>query len=416
MTVKPAALICDRLTQYDSRIARMAEALETAGYAPSKYAMTRSANPDEGAAYAASPGILPLAALALLGLTFITGLFVSAPWTLLALLAVATLSGIIAGLAPLRSLTTKLWAFASYRLRMISLSAQIGKRTPAVIVCCDINALPLSARLARKHGVPLVYDAHEYFREEVLHDEARKAWVAKVEEAHAKNIDLFITVNTSIARQYEKDGAGFPPALVIHNQSDAASASAYDGRLHAEAGLAPDTRILLYHGGLAPMRGLERLARLAPHLERDWAIVVMGIGAKDDFFPAADEMVRFVEPKPMHELGNWIRGATLGAILYEGGALNQTFCSPNKLWQYPAVGVPVLVSPLPELRRVVETYGSGFVVPEDLQPEALAEMLANLSPDELADARKGCARQIRAESWDLSRAKLIEHLAALSQS
>jgi glycosyltransferase involved in cell wall biosynthesis len=103
---------------------------------------------------------------------------------------------------------------------------------------------------------------------------------------------------------------------------------------------------------------------------------------------------------PREELHLWSAGASVGVIPYENVVMNHWICSPNKLWEFPTAGVPIIVQPYPELRDVVETYGCGWILPEVFTPQAIATLIGTLSDKELARAHEGCLRFIEADNWE----------------
>src|SRR5690606_10664221 len=159
----------------------------------------------------------------------------------------------------------------------------------------------------------------------------------------------------SIAAWYAEKYPKLAPAVVVMNATEKAPPFDYDGRLHRAAGLPDGARILLYQGGYASKRGLDYLVRSAEHLPADWTLVMMGWGTLEAHrrgVAAEIEVrtlgqrsppVRFVPPAPQTELPLWTAGGTIGVIPYENVGLNHWFCTPNKLWEYPNAGVPVLV-------------------------------------------------------------------------
>ncbi len=109
--------------------------------------------------------------------------------------------------------------------------------------------------------------------------------------------------------------------------------------------------------------------------------------------------MRFIPPAPQRELKSWTEGATVGIIPYEGKMLNHWIATPNKLWEYPSAGVPLVVQPFPEMRRVVTTYHCGWVLPETLTASAIADLVANLTEEQISQAKLGCMRFIEADNW-----------------
>ena len=86
-------------------------------------------------------------------------------------------------------------------------------------------------------------------------------------------------------------------------------------------------------------------------------------------------------------------------VPYEDRMLNHWIATPNKLWEYPSAGVPLIVQPFPEMRRIVENYRCGWVLPDAFSPEAIAALVGGLADEMLAEARAGCLRFIEVDNW-----------------
>ncbi|HWU14684.1 MAG TPA: glycosyltransferase, partial [Caulobacter sp.] len=120
-----------------------------------------------------------------------------------------------------------------------------------------------------------------------------------------------------------------------------------------------------------------------------------------------------VAPAPFTELPRWTVGAALGALLYEDLNLNQRHCSPNKLWEYPAAGVPILATDLPEIRRLAAPYGVAFFVPSGAVAAEIATRVAGLTDEDLAKARAGAAAFTRLHSWRANAEAFVSEVARL---
>jgi glycosyltransferase involved in cell wall biosynthesis len=114
-------------------------------------------------------------------------------------------------------------------------------------------------------------------------------------------------------------------------------------------------------------------------------------------------------------LAAWTRGAALGVILYEDTGRSQHFCSPNKLWEYAAAGVPTLASDLPEIARVVGGKNTGFLLPPAALPAKVAGVVNNLTDATLAEASASAIRFSREENWDTEVIGLIDMINDLSR-
>lgn len=302
------------------------------------------------------------------------------------------------------------------------IEAELDRIRPQFVHCHDLPALPVVVRWCRRNpGVRLVFDSHELY-EEVSGLTPLTRWCCRrILRRHAGRVDGFITVNESIAREHAARYPALPPAVVVRNATRAPeNPVVYDGRLHRAAGVDPDRRVLLYQGGFSKERGLESLVTAAGRLPADWVLVMMGWGTLESRLrslverdPGLPERVRFVPPAPQEELVAWTAGADFGVIPYENTCLNHWYCSPNKLWEYPAAGVPILATPFPEMRRVIEDHGIGRTLPEGFNGPELAGILESIDPAEHRRMVESCRAFIDADHWEIYQSRLDRLYAEL---
>jgi glycosyltransferase involved in cell wall biosynthesis len=95
----------------------------------------------------------------------------------------------------------------------------------------------------------------------------------------------------------------------------------------------------------------------------------------------------------------WTAGAKLGVIPYENAGLNHWFCTPNKLWEYPNAGVPIIASPFPEMRKVIEPNGIGWFLTDPLTAKSIATSINAISDGELAEAARNCRLFMQRDNW-----------------
>ena len=77
---------------------------------------------------------------------------------------------------------------------------------------------------------------------------------------------------------------------------------------------------------------------------------------------------------PFDELKSFTPTALLGLSLEEDLGLNYRYALPNKIFDYIQARIPILVSDLPEMRRIVESYNIGEILNER-KPEELASQI-----------------------------------------
>jgi glycosyltransferase involved in cell wall biosynthesis len=228
--------------------------------------------------------------------------------------------------------------------------------------------------------------------------------------------DEFVTVNEEIAARLRRRHRRLPVAVIVKNaiaRPDHPVKS--NGRLHTAIGLDPSQRLLLFHGGLMHGRGLEALVQAGPLLPKGWSVVLMGRGVQEhalrELAKRADptgERIHFVPAVGYEVLLEWVAGATLGIIAYDNSCMNNWLCSPNKLWEFPGAGVPVIASPFPLLRRVVERNDIGWLLPDPITPAGIAETVTSINQHDLRRKQQNCRAFIAHDNWSMYEARLME--------
>jgi glycosyltransferase involved in cell wall biosynthesis len=288
---------------------------------------------------------------------------------------------------------------------------------PQALHAHDLNTLPVAAALARRLRLPLTYDAHELYPE-ISTLSPREAATWRFLERHlASRADHTVTVCDSIAAELEQRyGVDRPTVLLncpVGSGANGGSARKPPPRGAFLSLCERKAPLILYQGGFSPHRGLPALVRSAHELKRG-TIVLMGWGRLEDELreliarEGLESRVRIVGPVPPGEVVAHAARATIGVIPYEPVGLNNTYTTPNKLFDYMAAGLPVAASRLPELTRFVEGGEIGLTFsPGD--PTALAkainEMLAD--PERYRRMRERAKDAARHYTWEQEAPKLL---------
>jgi glycosyltransferase involved in cell wall biosynthesis len=300
------------------------------------------------------------------------------------------------------------------------LAGKVDQSRHNTIHCHDIIALIAGTYLKKRNRrLRLIWDAHEYYEEVASGTPEDRALVREVIKDAESRVDDFVTISESFREIYRREYPKLPPARVVMNATRNAGAVADDGRLHAAAGLSPDRSILLFQGGFSPHRGIGQLLQAARNLPEPWSIVMMGWGKLEAEIEAAiDELINPDRPElaplamipaaPQDELPYWSAGATLGVIPYENTGMNHLHCTPNKLWEFPNAGVPILATSLVEMERIIRQWGTGFLMPRDFTARDIIDALVQITPEALSEAKANCRRFSDAMSWDQFEDELLK--------
>ena len=247
-----------------------------------------------------------------------------------------------------------------------------------VFVSNDLDTLPANYLASRIKQKQLIYDSHEYFTEvpELIGRPVVKSIWTWLEKRLVPKVDAAYTVCDSIAEVYsDLYKVDFK---VVRNLPVCSQLEKPEHQKKAE----DEPKIILYQGALNLGRGVGTAIRAMQYLEG----VELWLAGDGDLTSQLKELVvemkleskvKFLGRLPLHQLHEVTRRADLGISLEEDLGLNYRFALPNKLFDYIQAGVPVLVSNLPEMRRIVERYQVGIIA-ETYQWKAVSELMKSV--------------------------------------
>lgn len=246
-----------------------------------------------------------------------------------------------------------------------------------IVLANDLDTLPAAFFASRIKRKRIVYDSHEYFTEvpELIGRSFQQNTWRKIEAYILPKLKYAYTVCQSIADKYnELYQTDFQVIRNVPLQKDAISVPSKSGK------------VIIYQGALNIGRGIELMIEAMQHLD-DFELWIAGKGdVEDELKKLVQERqltnkIKFLGRIPLNELHQITSKADLGLSLEENIGLNYYYALPNKLFDYIQAQIPVLVSDLPEMKRIVEDYNVGDVLKERT-PEALASKISSILFDE----------------------------------
>lgn len=239
--------------------------------------------------------------------------------------------------------------------------------TPTVFVAHDLPTLPAAYQAASKCGARLVYDSHELYVEQELSRLEKYQW-QKIEEKYIRACDLIITVNPFVAKELERRYNLENAVSVIYNSVHSSTKAKKSKLLHRVLGLSEKDRIVLFQGGLLPHRHLDKLIYAMTYVKKNHLhLVFLGDGPLKRYLQKLTlrlnltSYVHFLRAVPQDILLSYTASADLGIIPYQATCLNNYYCTPNKLFEFLAAGIPILASDLPAIRAILSVYKTGTV-------------------------------------------------------
>lgn len=216
--------------------------------------------------------------------------------------------------------------------------------------------------------------------------------------------DLVIAVSQSL---YDAKRAYNPnTVLVPHGVLYDHFAAALDPAFPVAADLARLPRpVIGYYGLIHEHQDLELLAGIARR-RPEWSIALVGKVQTDLARFRSVPNMHFLGQKPHAELPHYSRGFDVAMIPHKVNTLTLNM-NPIKLPEYLAAGLPVVASPLPEVRR----YEPEVRVAQGVEEWVTALELAMADRSAAADARRSAL--VASESWAVRVQTIVEELRKL---
>ena len=261
-----------------------------------------------------------------------------------------------------------------------------------IIHCNDLNALPIGFLIKKffNKNAKIVYDAHEYETQRHGMNSVQTSVLRRLESYLIKYANRVITVSPSIALAYAKGYSIEKPALVL-NTPFYKELSRKKNLFREKFNIGKDTTLFLYQGVLNRGRGIETLLEVFEKIEKDVAIVFMGKGVLEPIIKESANLSKKIylhESVPPTVVLDYTSSADFGFSLIEDSCLSYRYSLPNKMFEYIMVGLPIIVSDLPEMKLVVEKYKVGVVVKESIEKAIKEALEINIEDNNFEKARK----------------------------
>jgi glycosyltransferase involved in cell wall biosynthesis len=290
--------------------------------------------------------------------------------------------------------------YAEYNFRLFFILLFYKKD---ILLSNDLDTLLpnyLTSILQRKK---IVYDSHELFPEiPELVDKpfVKKCW-SYLEAWILPKLKNNYTVCKSIAEFYTKKyNVGFTTIINLPTEKKILL-----GKFPFNS---KGQKIILYQGAINLGRGLELMIDTMSFLE-NVLLVIIGDG---DIFKDLKQQVNDnnlthkihflgkISPEKLHTLTPL---ANLGISVEEDLGLNYRFALPNKIFDYIQAEVPILVSDLPEMKRIAIDYKVGEVI-KNRKPKELASQIKNLLEKDFSVELKKAKQEL---VWENQEEKLL---------
>lgn len=242
------------------------------------------------------------------------------------------------------------------------------QRRSYIYHCHDLTTLHLGVFLKWIKGGCLIYDSHERYPQLLASWSSTLGYLSRLwERLLCWKVDSIITTNRQIADALIRIR---PPVTVVSNYVDL---DWFDRVVAIDVPLS-EKPIVLYQGIFKARRGIEQLVQAMELVRSDAVLLLLGSGPLQEKLEilASVSTSRLVVVSQVHQdlVPAYIRKSLIGVNLLLSG-FHHDYGTPNKLYEYMAGRLPVLVSGVFEMKQVVEEGNCGFVVdPYNIQEVA----------------------------------------------
>lgn len=270
-------------------------------------------------------------------------------------------------------------------------------------------ATALSCWLASKFlGVPLAYDAYEFYTpQRGFSLSKRDYFFFFMEKFVIKRANLVFSANIERSRLMK---SGFKlsclpvPILNIPSYSIVSK-----GNKTIDKG---GKVVVVYEGFISFTRFVDILIDSLSYLPEYFTLLIIGDG------PDVDRMKALIASKSFKERINYIgrinreeviptlSTCDIGFVGYPFTDLNNRYCSPNKIFEYPASGIPFVSSCQSTILELTKKYKiCSFYNPLKGGAQSIADAILTIASD-YGEYTQGLSSFIQENSWDKERAKI----------
>ena len=265
------------------------------------------------------------------------------------------------------------YAEYNFRLLLLLLVSRVD-----IFHANDLDTLLANYIASKIRNKPIVYDSHEYFTEvpEIQNKAIVKSIWTKIEKTIFPQLKYILTVNNSIAKLYKKKYRKH--LFVMRNIPNPTSIQRIKSK--SELKIPKDKHLIITQGtGINIDRGIEEAVEAMKYLE-NVCFLIVGNG---DVVPQLKKRVKelnlencvlFKGTMPYAQMMQYTHHAQLGLTLDKNSNINYNFSLPNKLFDYIHSNTPILASKLPEIEKIISSYGIGLFI-DNYEPTHIADKI-----------------------------------------
>ena len=238
-----------------------------------------------------------------------------------------------------------------------------------IIIAGDLYALSSATKFKDAH---IIYDCREIYTELAAHQS--KPLYKKVsywyEKYFLKYVNTILTTADSDEKLLKQKYQNFKHLdwhKIYNYPIHHSNSTKYN--IKEKLNIPMNHTTIIYQGVIQKYRGINQLIKLVSSTNNITGIIIGDGEEKNHYVQQARSLqvldkIKFISKVPYLELLNYTATCDIGWLVIEGHGISNQLAMPNKLFEYTLMGLPVISSPLKNMKNIVEKYNLGVVVDE----------------------------------------------------
>lgn len=271
---------------------------------------------------------------------------------------------------------------------MFTLLKVLFKQKSDMLVGCEVESW-LSCivfKVIKLNKVKLVFDVHEYYSS-YYSEKVRFQCLRPIIQCLIQQIFRTIGFNTNLV-VFAKLGAGLDfknskiEKVVVFNYIDKRTIKLWSDLSNGQ--FEKKKWFAVHIGPMADNRGWRQLCEALTLTRQDFRILLIGSENEKNILSYAkilgvEHLIDTLPKIPYSEIASYLNNSKVGLMLYQPNILNHVWAFPLKLYDYMAVGLPVIAPDFSvEIIPVIKKFGNGILV-ESNDPKSISNAFHRLN-------------------------------------
>lgn len=290
----------------------------------------------------------------------------------------------------------------------------IKNHPSSLVLCHDYDSVPIAYHLGQFFNCEVAIDIHEHAVSQKKGETWRKnlSWyffhrnIAHLVQKKYLPLMMNITVvSEGITREIANNYKTRRPPITVRSTPFYTQQSLNE----------PDSKNIkmIYHGILAPGRGLEHIIQTLRYLPSQYKVTFQGRGDNNYIKQIHDlaEQYHVIDrleirgPVAFHDIIPTANSFDFGLVIPKGISIQKRYALPNKFFEYIMAGIVVCASDHPEMAHIVKQYDLGILV-SDEEPKKVADQIYQLDKEKIIYYKKRALVAAKELNWNVESQKL----------